>query len=334
MPPQERRVRVSRIERLTPDSVCVFITPVDGGVWTYRAGQYLTHSLRIDGKTLRRPYSICVAEGARELGFACKRVDGGVVSGYICDQLAVGDEYAVRGPAGDFCLPPEPAPLLLIAAGCGITPIISLLETALESDPYQAVELVYASRDQSAIMFAERLAQLAERYAKLNVRHILSRPQPGWDGLSGRLDAATLRQLLTPTADTHIYLCGPKAMMDTLGAALREDGVAEDAIHCEAFTPAARAVQGHPDAPQTVHFSRTGQSVVQAPGQSILDAALAQGVGLDFSCTVGGCAACKVRVVKGATLMDEPNCLSAAEREQGYTLACSAYALEAVEIDA
>ena len=334
MPPADRRVRVSRIERETADSVCVFITPVDAGTWNFRAGQYLTHNLHIDGQSLRRPYSICVAEGARELGFACKRVDGGVVSSYICDRLAVGDEYTVRGPAGDFCLPSRPAPLLLIAAGCGITPIISLLETALARNDDQIVELIYANRDQESIMFGKRLERLAEGYSGLTLRHVLSAPKPGWDGLCGRLDAAMLRQLVTPSADTHVYLCGPKNMMDTLGAGLRQDGVSDERIHCEAFTPAARAVQAHPDQPHSVHFSRTGQSVVQAPGQTILDAALAHGLALDYSCTVGGCAACKVRVIKGSTLLDEPNCLSEAEREQGYTLACSSYALEALEIDA
>lgn len=334
MPPLDRRVRVTRIERETDDAVSVSITPVDGGHWTYRAGQYLTHCFTINGVDVRRPYSISVAEGAREIAFACKRVEGGLVSNYLCDELAVGDEYAVRGPSGDFCLTQASGPLLFIAAGCGITPIMSLIETALTQDPERTITLIYANRDQNSIMFAKRLDALAGRYDNFKITHVLSQPQAGWSGARGRLDPARLASLVTLSSDIEAYLCGPQAMMDDVAGALRDLGLAASALHQEVFTPAAKAVHAHPTESQTLFFTRSDRSIEQAPGQSILDAALANGVALDFSCTVGGCAACKVRVSKGSTLMDEPNCLSDSERAAGYVLACSAYAVDAVEIDA
>lgn len=334
MPSPDRRVRVVCIERETESAVRVCIEPVDGGDWIYRAGQYLTHCFDIDGQTQRRPYSICVAEGARALWFACKRVDGGRVSAFVCDELAVGDEYSVRGPSGSFTLDDASGPLLFIAAGCGITPVISLIETALARDPQRAVQLIYANRDQQSIMFADRLEALTRQHGGFQLAHVLSRPQAGWDGPRGRLNDQKLAGLVSPGPDTRAYLCGQQAMMQSIRETLLGMGLSAEAVQSEAFTPAARAVQAHPTTPQTVHFARSGQSVVQAPGQSILDAALAHGVAVDYSCTVGGCAACKLRVIKGETLMDEPNCLSDSERAAGYTLACSTYALGPVEIDA
>ena len=336
MPELGRRVRVVDIQRETPDAVSVRIVPCDGGALTFAAGQYLTHCFEVDGEILRRAYSLCVAPGGDSLAFTCKRVEGGRVSGFVCERLQVGDEYEVRGPSGDFQLPADEAgaPLLFVAAGSGITPCMSLLETALQRDPQRQVTLVYASRDQDQIIFRQRLDALVEQYANLQVRHVLSRPQPGWTGEQGRLDMDRLSRLAPLDHRTEVFLCGPEALMDDLQAQLPEYGVASARIHRENFRSVNHATAEHPSTPQAIVFRRSGVELQQQPGQSILEAAMAGGVALDFSCTVGGCAACKVKVVSGRVTLDEPNCLSEQEQGEGYTLACSAYALEAVELDA
>ncbi len=334
MPPLGRRVRVCRIERETAAAVTVSIEPVDGGVLGFAAGQYLTHCFEVDGQVLRRAYSLSVPEGSAVLAYTCKAVAGGQVSQHVCEQLAVGDEYEVRGPSGEFRLAPGHDPLVFVAAGSGITPVISLLETALQTDPERSICLVYANRCQADIIFAQRLAGLEQRFAQLRVIHVLTRAEADWTGERGRLNGHRVLELARPAQHSQFYVCGPAALMDVINGDLQQAGVDAESIHREDFRSVNHAAVEHPKAVQTINFLKTGRAVAQQPGQSILDAALAQGVELSFSCTVGGCAACKIKVVQGRTALDEPNCLSPDEREQGFVLACSAYALEPIEVEA
>ncbi len=334
MPPLGRRMRVERIEADTDQAVRVSLRPVEGAAVGFRAGQYLSCCFQIDGEQLRRPYSICNVQGSETIELTCKRVPDGVVSNYVCDRLAPGDEFEVRGPNGSFCLEDSSAPLYCVAAGSGITPVISLIETALQEQPERLVQLIYANRNQAAILFSDRLQALQAEHAPLHVTHVLSQPDAGWTGPSGRLDGERIVKEFAPPAQAQVYLCGPQSLMQDVQTALQGQGFDAQQIHSEVFTPAARAQQAHPSEPQIIVFGKSGQRIEQAPGQSILDAALAHGVALDFSCTVGGCAACKVQVLEGEVMMDEPHCLSEAERAQGLTLACSAYATQAVVLDA
>ena len=340
MPPLGRKVRVTRLQREGEHAVTVHFEPVSGSGLKLKAGQYLTHCFEIDGQMLRRPYSSSIAEQteqgeqAGQWAFTCKRVKGGRVSNFICDHLAVGDEYEVRGPSGEFCLPQGSSPLYLVAAGCGITPIISLLETALQNDPARTIQLIYANRQQSSILFQQRLDDLQTRHSGLQIIHVLSQPEAGWQGQSGRLSGQRLLDLVAPPAAAHAYLCGPQALMDELAAALLDAGLPAENIHQEAFTPAPHATAAHPTQVQKIIFKKSAVEVEQQVGQSILDAALANGVDVAFSCTVGGCAACKLEVLQGQIIMDEPHCLSEDERAQGFALACSAYATETVVINA
>jgi ring-1,2-phenylacetyl-CoA epoxidase subunit PaaE len=203
--------------------------------------------------------------------------------------------------------------------------VISLAETALAREPQRPVRLVYVNRDPARAIFAARLQQLAGRYPMLQlVQHATA---------DGRPDAAQLHALLQPSPDAEHYLCGPQGLMDAGEAALRAAGVAAERIHRERFIPAPRP-QSRPTTPQTIVFTRSGRSVEQQPGESILEAGLRAGVKLDYSCTVGGCGHCKVRVTAGTPLLNEPNCLSDAERHDGWTLACSACATTPLQLDA
>ncbi|MES0875195.1 ferredoxin--NADP reductase [Sinimarinibacterium thermocellulolyticum] len=324
-PTVPRAVLVVEVRRETEDAVTLVLHPEDGRPIPFRAGQYLTHCFEIDGQAQRRAYSISSAEG-QPLACTIKALPDGRVSQHVLRAVRPGTRYSVIGPTGDFVLPDDTrAPLVLLAGGSGITPVISLAETALARDPQRAVRLVYVNRDPARAIFAERLRQLAARHPALQlVQHASA---------GGRPDAAQLRALLQPSAAAEHYLCGPQGLMDAAEAALRAAGVPAARIHRERFIPAPRP-QPRPTTPQPITFTRSGRSVEQQPGESILDAGLRAGIALEYSCTVGGCGHCKVRVLDGTPLLNEPNCLSEAERNAGWTLACSACATGPLTIDA
>jgi ring-1,2-phenylacetyl-CoA epoxidase subunit PaaE len=324
-PTAPRTVLVVELRRETADVVTLVLQPEDGRPIPFRAGQYLTHCFEIDGEPQRRAYSISSAEG-QSLACTIKALPDGRVSQHVLRALRPGARYSVIGPTGDFVLSEyAQAPLVLLAGGSGITPVISLVETALARDPQRSVRLVYVNRDPAQAIFAERLQELAARYPALQLVHHATS--------GGRPDAAQLRRLLQPSADAEHYLCGPQGLMDAGEAALREALVPAARIHRERFIPAPRP-QPRPTTPQPITFTRSGRVVEQQPGESILEAGLRAGVALEYSCTVGGCGHCKVRVTDGAPLLNEPNCLSDTERREGWTLACSACATGPLQVDA
>lgn len=321
-----RTVRVAEIRRETDDALTLVLAPEDGRPLEFRAGQYLTHCFVVDGIEERRAYSLSAAEGEAP---ACtvKLLPGGRVSSYIASRLRPGDRYRVLGPGGDFVLRSEErGPLVLLAAGSGITPVVSLIETALRAEPMRRVRLLYINRDPAHAIFRERLLALQQRHAAFE--------WIAWHTASdGRPDAARLAALLRPEADARIYLCGPQALMDAAAVGLRAAGVDPARIHRERFVAAPQHRQ-RPTEPREIRFLRAGRTVVQKPGESILDAGLRAGLALEFSCTVGGCGHCRVRVSEGEVLLDEPNCLSPEERAAGWTLACSACATTPIAVDA
>lgn len=321
-----RVVRVVDIRRETADAVTLVLEPEDGRAMSFRAGQYLTHCFQIDGIEERRAYSLSAAEGDAP---ACtvKLLAGGRASAYIASSLKPGDCYRVLGPGGDFVLDPQHGgPLVMLAAGSGITPVISLIETALARDPQRRVRLVSVNHDADHTIFRERLFRLQQTCASFEWTSL-------YTARDGRPEADRLGKLLRPEPDAQVYLCGPVALMDAAEAALRKSGFNAAHIRRERFVAAARHRQ-RPTEPREIVFRRSGRTVMQQPGESILDAGLRAGLRLDFSCTVGGCGHCKLRVAEGEVLLDEPNCLSPEERAAGYTLACSACATSAIAVEA
>jgi ferredoxin-NADP reductase len=330
---ERRAVRVAAITRETADAVTVTLEPEDGKPLHFRAGQYLTHLFTIDGETLKRAYSLSSAEGQAP-SFTAKMVENGRVSAHLQTRLRPGERYSVLGPSGEFILGHGAHPLLFVAGGSGITPVISLIETALAAQPERVVRLLYASRSEDDIIFRARLAALAQRHASLSVTHVLSRPGPAWRGERDRLDLVRVASLLAPPPESEAYLCGPTGLMDAAVAGLVAAAVPAARIRRERFLAAPRASAARPSAPQPIEFRRSGRTVMQNLGESILECGLREGIALDFSCTVGGCGSCKLHVVSGHFALNEPNCLSSEERATGHTLACSSYALEPLVIDA
>ncbi|HTM84719.1 MAG TPA: FAD-binding oxidoreductase, partial [Mycobacterium sp.] len=256
------RVRVVGVERETPDAVTLLLEPLSGEPVAFSAGQYLTHCFEIDGTVVKRAYSISAAEGG-QLACTIKAIENGVASRFVFDHVDVGYEYPVIGPSGDFVLPADPTTsLAFLAAGSGITPVMAMIDTALQQNPDRLISLVYASRRQSDIIFADRLEQLERKYAGLAITWVLSRPDDGWSGLTGRLDEEQAARLLQARPDAEIYLCGPEELAAATAGALAADGVAPGRIHRERFYTSARHTTVLPTLPQPIEFRRSNLTVI------------------------------------------------------------------------
>ncbi len=332
-----RSVTVERIERETADTLSLYLRAEDTAPVHYRAGQFLTCCFDVAGEEHRRAYSLSALPDQGHLRITVKRLTDGRVSPLIHERLKTGDRFKILGPSGDFVLTPDIHQAVFIAAGAGITPIRGLVEAMLRRDAGQPVTLIYASRNVSNIIFRDELDALAVDHPNLSVHHVLSRPGKTWQGLRGRLDSDRLGSLLNGLDNggrTHYFLCGPEDFLAMAQTTLTQLDVPPARIHLERFLAAARAPRPHPTESQTVHFLRSGKTVNVAPGQSLLEAGLAAGLPLSYSCQVGGCGHCRVRVAEGEVVSDEPNCLSPEEYNQGYRLACLSYPCEETRIDA
>ncbi|MEZ4328081.1 MAG: ferredoxin--NADP reductase [Polyangiales bacterium] len=333
-----RRVKVERVVRETADAVSLYLTELDGHPLRFQAGQFMSVDVVVDGVRLRRAYSLAApaaGPGSEAPHITIKRIVDGRVSNHLNDTAHEGMLLDVLGPSGSFVLEPAPsaAPrhLLLVAGGSGITPIMSVAATALHAEPETRVTLVYGNRAEQDVIFMARLTELAAASAgRLVVDHVLADPSPAWQGAHGLLDGATLGARLdalgldAAQADA-CYVCGPTPMMDAARALLLERGVAKGRLHEERFgSPEARTEARGAQTPQSLTLSRKhgSRTLVVQPGQTLLDAAVAAGEPMPFSCAMGGCGACKMVCLDGEVVMEEPNCLSDDERAQGYVLTC------------
>ena len=331
-----QNLRVFRIVEETPGVRSVWLeAPVDEAL-TWQAGQFLTCCVTVDGVEHRRAYSISSLPGAGGPRLTIKRLECGVVSARLHEALAVGDSLRVIGPSGSFVLPePLPEEAVFVAGGAGITPIRAMIEDLLRRRPRSTVHLIQACRDREHLIFADELEQLATRYGNLKMTRVFSRGGEGEGGSGRRLDAESLLALLQPhVRDAAFFVCGPQGLMDLVAEVLSTHGVDPARLRSERFLAAPSTQQSRPLEAQRIEFTRSGVQVIAQPGQTVLDAALGAGVRLEYSCQVGGCGHCRVRVTEGEVAMDEPNCLSEAERAAGYRLACQSRACSSLRVEA
>jgi ferredoxin-NADP reductase len=221
--------------------------------------------------------------------------------------------------------------------------MMSIAQTVLAVELASTITLVYGNRHWEDVIFAQAWADLCKSYPdRLRVRHLLSSPHEGWVGGSGRLDEATTRRELlnlAPSSQAHFYVCGPEPMMQGVTAALSGLGITADRIHTERFgqiTPPAADAGLQPMASQLLTIRQQGQvhqETVVPAGQTLLQAGLNARLPLPFSCGMGNCGECRVKLLTGDVKMIEPNCLSADDRRQGYILTCVARALTPVTIE-
>lgn len=299
-------------------------------------GQFLTFEIAIDGEKLRRSYSLCGSPlDNGTLAVSVKRVQGGRVSNWLNDHVEPGMELRFRGPNGRFGTTPSPDSsrrVILVGGGSGITPLWSLAQTLRRAEPKGRVELVFANRSPDHIMFRDELDELAAADDGFTLTYIVeSGGEPGM--ICGRIGEGEASGVLPVDPDAEYFVCGPDPMMDTVVNALAEAEIPSTRVHTERFAIGADASEAD-DAIYSVAFDRSGKLLQVSGNSTLLEAAQDAGIPLPFSCAMGGCAECKTRVIRGETVMLEPNCLSEEERAQGWVLACVCKARSAVELDA
>jgi ferredoxin-NADP reductase len=312
--------RVVKVARVIPETADAATFVVDAP-FTYDAGQFLTFRVHVDGEPHVRCYSMSSAPAVDdELRVTVKRVPGGVVSNWMLDSLRAGDEVEAQAPAGFFRLNDGDGELVLFAGGSGITPVFSLLKTALATTD-RRVRLLYANRDRDSVIFATELDALVDKYGeRLDVVHRL-------DVEHGYVDADTVAPFTT--GDAEFYVCGPTPFMDVVEHALVAGGVDAGRIHIERFAPADELVDVTPGAVDTagsatvtIELGGKSGTTVHRAGSTILQTARELGLSPPFSCESGSCATCMARLVAGEVSMRGNNALLADEVGEGWILTC------------
>jgi len=329
-------LRVADVERLCSDAVAVtFDVPADlAGRYAFRPGQSLTVRRPADDADERRTYSICAPAGERPR-IGVRAVPGGLVSGWLVHDLEPGDEVEVAPPSGTFTPDLDAGGRhVLIAAGSGITPVLSIAASLLRRPDVQ-VSVLYGNRRAETVMFAEELADLKDAHpTRLELVHLLSREAREVELLSGRLDADKLRTLLPLLIDVggvdHWWLCGPFGMVTDAQQVLAESRVAPERIHRELFwvdEPPPEPVRAEPVATGassevTVVLDGRSTTVTVRDGDTVLEGAQRSRPDLPFACKGGVCGTCRARLVEGDVRMRRNFALEPAELAAGFVLTC------------
>ena len=334
--PRFHTLRVASVERLTDDAVAVTfdVPPELAADYAFWPGQSLTLRRVVAGQEERRSYSICAPMGERPR-IGVREIPDGLFSSWLTHEVEPGTEVEVQTPTGSFRAEPGTGGRhLCIAAGSGITPMLSIASSVL-TDPDAEVVLLYGNRTSGSVMFAEELGDLKNRYGpRFQLVHVLSREPRDVELFSGRLDADRLRRLISalvplPAVD-HAWLCGPFAMITDARVVLGELGLAADRIHVEHFYVDEPPPELH--RPEAVASGATSDVTVVLDGLSatapmsrerpILDSAQATRSDLPFACKGGVCGTCRALVREGAVDMRRNYALEAAEVAAGFVLTC------------
>jgi ring-1,2-phenylacetyl-CoA epoxidase subunit PaaE len=339
--PAFHTLTVAGVERLTDDAVAVTLAVPEelAEAYAFTPGQSLTLRRMIGGVEERRSYSICAPAGAPPR-IGVREIPDGVFSSWLVHEVMPGDQVEVQTPTGRFCADPafleRPGRHLCIAAGSGITPMLSIAGTVLDN-PDSDVALLYGNRTSGSVMFVEEISDLKNAHGpRFQVVHVLSREPRDVELFSGRLDAERLRRLnvLVPVASyDHVWLCGPFAMINDARTVLAELGVPAERMHAELFyvdepppelRRAAPVVTGETSEVSVV-LDGLCATAPMPRDKPILDAAQATRADLPFACKGGVCGTCRARVTEGEVDMRRNYALEKTEVEAGFVLTCQSY---------
>jgi ring-1,2-phenylacetyl-CoA epoxidase subunit PaaE len=336
-------LEVSEVVPLTEEAVAVtFEVPVElRGFYSYLPGQHVTLRATVDGEDLRRSYSICANANQGGLRVGIKRLPGGAFSTWATTMLQAGDVLGVAPPVGEFTIEPDPTKSkhrVAIVAGSGITPVLSLLATTLETEPESLWTVIFGNRTASSVMFLDELEGLKDRFPdRLQLFHLMSREGADLPLLSGRIDEEKIRRirerLLGEIDIDEWFLCGPFELVTMARATLTGMGVDPDRIRDELFFAGPLDTSDLPPEPPpgegtvqlTVILDGRAVATRMRPETSILDAALRVRPELPFSCKGGMCATCKGRIEVGEVAMDKNYALVGSEVDAGYVLTCQSH---------
>ncbi|WP_263262163.1 1,2-phenylacetyl-CoA epoxidase subunit PaaE [Pseudomonas sp. RIT-PI-S] len=337
-------IKQVRAETRDAVSVAFEVPPELQHDFRFTQGQYLVMRTWLGGEEVRRSYSICSGVDEGELRVAIKRVPGGRFSAFANEVLKPGHAIEVMPPSGSFYVPLDPSRhgnYLAVAAGSGITPILSIITTTLEREPHSRFTLLYGNRSSSGALFRDKLEDLKNRYLqRLNLIFVFSREQQDVDLYNGRIDADKCGQLFSRWIDVPrldaAFICGPHAMTETVRDSLKVNGMRPERIHFELF-----AAEGNPQKRDAREAARQRGSAIShitviSDGRalafdlprntvSVLDAGNAQGAELPYSCKAGVCSTCKCKVIEGEVEMDSNHALEDYEVAAGYVLSCQTF---------
>ena len=335
----------------TDTAVCVtFKVPSDlQDKFQFIQGQYLTLRATINGEEVRRSYSICSGVHDHKLQVGIKRVRGGKFSNYANDHFKAGDVIEVMPPQGHFYTElnaEQTKNYMCLAAGSGITPILSIIKTILVEEPQSRITLIYGNRRTQSVLFKEELSFIKNRYlTRFQWINIMSQEDQGADLINGTIDnnkgsALHRSRLINIKTTDEVFICGPEAMMSEVSRGFRASGFEDSRIHYELFAnsseDAAKVLEKSQQRIETYGEEKTSKVTVIADGRAlqfelatvganILDAGIQQGMELPYACKAGVCSTCKAKLVKGQVDMDLHHGLEAHEIAAGYILTCQAH---------
>ena len=347
-------LRVARIFRETPD-VCTFRLVMPGGMklpFEHLPGQYLNLALEIDGRAVRRSYTIAsppTRSGYCEL--TVKREENGLVSRFL-HGLQEGSLLNISAPAGRFTFTgAESDRIVMLAGGVGITPLMAKIRYLTDLGWPGSIHLVFSVKTEADIIFRNELDELQNRFANFKLTVTLTRDQPSrWAGERGRITPELLARVVPELIESRVHLCGPTEMTDPLIAMVRALGVPPEMIKVESFASPSRGVgprevpevdpqkrvdapiQDRPDA--TLEFARSGKTVAMLGGRTILEVAEEQGISIPYDCRSGICGQCKTKLLSGTVIMEAEDALDAKDRANGVILSCQARCQDDVVVDA
>lgn len=342
------QLTIKEVVQETKDAVSiVFEEPANAPI-QYQPGQYLTLIDIIDGKKIRRAYSLCSSSAFGENPtVTVKRVENGLMSNHVNSNFDAGKTIEVMAPMGSFVIETKAGNkkhLYQFGGGSGITPLLSIAKTTLKLEEESKVTLLYANRDIDSIIFKSKLESLQEEFEeRLEIIHFLEQAPADWSGYTGFMSFDSIKEVLDKTKDTSFdnvqYMtCGPEPMMNIVSETLESLGIPADRFHKESFTPASSANEevSSESSDQTVKVTLNGEAhEVHVPaGTPILEAALDAGIDMPYSCQSGLCTACRAKIVKGEIDTSNADGLTNSEKEQGYVLLCVGHAQSAgIEVE-